>query len=280
MGNSVSNSNVASYPSLEQIMNLARSLVNDTQAGATNTPGEGNILTDNTTIAPFTQQFLNSAIRAVYRELSNVGDPELLKDNVVIAGLTPINGPNGLSAPDPSIQVYLSTDGYFDGSTVNTALLLPSDCKYPIRMWERLSGTNNNFSQMRQPQDGLDPCQQNTNFGYWEWRENKIYLPGATETRDVRLRYVATLPTFFGSMDYANAYVPIQDSLDAVAYKVAHKYATMLGSEMLKEIKEQAVEEMRQLKNAITRRAQSIEYNRAPFGGDDSSGDSFSTLGQ
>jgi hypothetical protein len=44
--------------SLETIMNLVRSLVNDTQAGATDTPGEGQILTDNPAISPFTQPFL------------------------------------------------------------------------------------------------------------------------------------------------------------------------------------------------------------------------------
>ena len=47
-----------SYTSLETIMNLVRSLVNDTQAGATGTPGEGQILTDNPAISPFTQPFL------------------------------------------------------------------------------------------------------------------------------------------------------------------------------------------------------------------------------
>ena len=44
--------------SLETIMNLVRSLVDDTQAGATDTPGEGQIFTDNPAISPFTQPFL------------------------------------------------------------------------------------------------------------------------------------------------------------------------------------------------------------------------------
>lgn len=280
-GVSISNTNVASYPSLEQIMLLARSIVNDTQAGATNTPGEGNILTDNTTIAPFAQPFLNSAIRAVYRKLSNVGDPELIKDNVIIEGLTPVNGSQGLGNPDPTVQVYLTTTGYFDGSTVNPNLLLPSDCKYPQKLWERANGTNDIFSEMVQPQFGLDPRWQNTSFGDWEWRENKICFVGATQTRDVRLRYVATLPTFFSSsLDYSNTFVPIQDSLDAIAYELAAKYSQMLGSELRAEIKELAAEEMQQLRNAITRRAQTIEYQRAPFGGDDHTWDAFSTFGQ
>ena len=47
--------------SLATIMDLVRSLINDTQAGATNTPGEGQIFTNNSAISPFTQPFLTQA---------------------------------------------------------------------------------------------------------------------------------------------------------------------------------------------------------------------------
>src|ERR1017187_3485669 len=101
--------------SLATIMDLVRSLVNDTQAGATNTPGEGQILTDNPTISPFTQPFLNSSIRELYRELRNVGDPVLIKDNVIFTNLPIINSPtNGLGQQDPAVQTFLDPAGYFD----------------------------------------------------------------------------------------------------------------------------------------------------------------------
>jgi hypothetical protein len=51
--------------------------------------------------------------------------------------------------------------------------------------------------------------------------------------------------------------------MDAIAYKLAVKYATMLGSAMLDEIRIDAKDAMQQLKNANTRRMQSIEYNRS-----------------
>jgi hypothetical protein len=44
--------------SLATVMDLVRSLVNDTQAGVTDTPGEGQIFTDDPQISPFTQPFL------------------------------------------------------------------------------------------------------------------------------------------------------------------------------------------------------------------------------
>ena len=66
--------------SLETICNLIRALINDSQAGATNTPGEGQIFTDNPAISPFVQPLLNSSIRKMYRILRNVGEPVLIKD--------------------------------------------------------------------------------------------------------------------------------------------------------------------------------------------------------
>lgn len=266
MGVVVSTQTLQAYPTLEAAMNLARSVVNDTTAGATNTPGEGNILTDNTTIAPFAQPFLNSAIREVYRELANVGDAELIVDNFIVSGLTPINGVNGLGNPDPGTQVTLTTQGYFDGTNWNSNLLLPSNCMYPTKLWERITGSNNPFMEMKQPQDGLVSCNQNTYLGTWEWRANQLFFTGSLSTEDIRMRYVAALPQFFSSsLDYTNTYVPLQDSIDAIAYKIALKYCTMMGSPLLAEIKLQAAEHMRQLKNSVTRRMQSINYERPAF---------------
>lgn len=280
MGIVVSSSIPVSFPSLENVMNLARSIVNDTTAGVTNTPGEGNILTDNPTIAPFAQQFLNSAIREVYRELANVGDPQLIVDNWIVEGLTPVNGAGGLGGPDPAVQVQLTTQGYFDGTSINPILLLPSNMMYPLRLWERQNGTNNPFRDMHQP-GALPSRNQTTALIDWEWRDNMLCFVGATETRDVRMRFIQALPQFFGNtINYASTYVPIQDSCDAIAYKLAYKYEGMLGSPQLKQTQTDAVEQMRQLKNATTRRAQSQEFNREPFGTQDDGEFSNSNFGQ
>jgi len=56
---------------------------------------------------------MNSAIRALYRELRNVNDPALIYDNYIIPGVTPVNGANGPGVPDPAMQVYVGQDGYF-----------------------------------------------------------------------------------------------------------------------------------------------------------------------
>ena len=259
--------------SLETIANLARSLVNDTQAGATGTPGEGQILVDNPAIAPFMQPFLNSAIRKLYRMLRNVGDPVLIKDNVIITGLPVVNSPTeGLGNPDPTVQTYLSTTGYFDGVQLWPNLLLPGDFLYPIQLWERATGTVDNFQPMQQVQGGLPGQQQSTVLGKWEFRNGNLNFEGATTSRDVRIRYYCSLAQFFSqTLDFSSTYVPVPDCTDFLAYEVAVLYATMLGSPGLVSLQAERNDQMFQLKNATTRRAQGIDYHRQPFG--NSSGD-------
>ena len=261
--------NLGPYPSLETIMDLVRGLVNDSQAGATGTPGEGQIFTDDPVISPFTQPFLNSSIRELYRELRNVGQPTLIKDNVLVLGLTPIHSPRyGLAQPDPAVQTYLGFGGYFDGLEINGDLLLPSDVITVERVWERQYRTTNLFKAMAQPQFGLPSCLQGPTLEIWEWRNDSIWMVGSTQTRDLRLRYWCALPQFFSAtLDLTATDVPILDSADAVAYKTAAKYAMMLGSPIAKDLKAESMEQMFQLKQEHVRRAQSVDYHRIPFGG-------------
>lgn len=257
------------YPALSDIMNLVRALVNDSQAGATGTPGEGQIITNNAEISPFTQPFLNSAIREVYRELRNVGQPTLIKDNVIIFGLTPVNSPTyGLGQPDPTVQVVLGFNGYFDGVQTNSSLLLPGDLLYPLQVQCRTTGSNNPFTRMTQCTiGGLPNGLQTTNLGQWEWRQDAINMNGSLTDQDVRLRYLASLPTFFSEdLDLSSTFVPVLDSLDAIAYKVAVKYATMLGSPGLEELRVDAKDAMFQLKNANVRQQQTQPVSRIAYG--------------
>ena len=263
-----SNGSGGSYPSLEEISNLIRGLINDDQAGLTGTPGEGQIWTDNSAVSPFVQPFLNSAIRQVYRELRNIGVPTLIKDNVIVSGLTPVNGPtNGYANPDPAIQVYLSYGGYFDGSTINNNLLLPGDLLFPETVSERQTGTNNTFVKMVQQESGMPSRPQQPTLVNWEWRNDNIWFVGSTQTNDVRLRYYCSLPQFFSpTLDFSSTFVPCLDSADAIAFKAAVLYSRMLGSADLPTLIAEAQQQMYQLKNQFVRRTQSRDYRRQPYG--------------
>ena len=254
--------------SLLTICNLVRALINDSQAGATGTPGEGQIFTDNNAISPFVQPMLNSAIRALYRELRNVGDPALVFDNYIITGITPMNSPTyGPGSLDPAVQVYIGQGGYFDGVQIWPALALPPNTLYMEKVWERQTGVNYPFTQMTQAQFGLPSRPQQPSFVEWEWRNYNINMVGSTQTNDLRLRYWGSLPTFYSAtLDFASTFVPIIDCTDALAYKIATMYARMLGSPGLPDLAAEAKEQMFQLKNATARRTQAQDYQRNAYG--------------
>ena len=259
--------------SLQVIMDLSRALVNDTQAGATNTVGEGQILTDDPNISPFTLSFLNSAIRKLYRTLRNCGDPCLIRDNIIFTNLPIINSPaNGLGQEDPAVQTFMDPTGYFDGVQIWPNFPLPDDMLYPTKLWERTTGTNDVFHSMDAPSGGLESAMQGPYLKQWEWRNNRLNFRGATQPVDIRMRYYCSLPQFFGSaLNFASTYVPVNDCTDFLSTEVAVSYATMLGSPGLAGLQAMAAEHMFQLKNANIRRMQHEDFARIPFG--NSSGD-------
>src|ERR1700678_4525245 len=108
----------ANYPTLLTVMNRVRALIDNSSAGATDTPGERQIVSESPTISPFTLSNLNASIRELYRRLRNAGDPELIKDNYILQSLPVVNGPQGSGVPDSTVQCQLSTSGFYDGTQV------------------------------------------------------------------------------------------------------------------------------------------------------------------
>jgi hypothetical protein len=302
---SISPLQLGTYPTLETIMNLVRVFLNDWQPGATNTPGEGRITTDNPAISPQTLPALNSAIREVYRELRNVGDPTLIKDNVQV-GL-PANSVNG-----PGIQTYLAFYGYWDGGQLNVPPQLPGDMIYPVELWEQQTagavdasvdnvevldstgeiwevgaaplglittspggGAPGNqqvlpFVRMKQPQFGLPSRNQTFALGEWEWRQDRLNFVGALCPITIRMRYLAALTQFTTSTNFGTTQIPIMDCEEAVAYKTARIIAPALSgvTPSTSRLDQQGEAAMFQLRNAIARRAQTIEYRREEYTGD------------
>ena len=266
---------VPPYPSLQTVMNLVRSLINDTMAGATGTPGEGQIVTDNPTISPMTPALLNSAIRTLYRKVRNIGTPTLIRDNYILENLPVVNGPQGSGVPDPTIQQQLTFEGFFDGTSYNPDYLLPSDCMAPLEMWERATSSGNPFCLMTQSQFGLSPRFQTQFLGDWEWRGDAIWLNGAIGARDIRIRYQAIFPQFFGpNIDYTSTLIPVMDCEEVVAYRVAADLAPSFGTAppLIMGLEQKFLDAVADLRGEITRRAQSVNYRRMTFQGNQGGG--------
>jgi hypothetical protein len=253
------------YPSLETVMNLARVMLNDFQNS-----GAGLITTDT---SPQTLPALNSAIRWLYRKLRNVGDPSLIRDNVQR------NLP-ATTVVGPTVQNYLSFDGFYDGTALQGSPTLPADLMFPLELWEQQTNSNLPFVLMNQPQAGLPSVwQQTTALGMWEWRggaqktagtggSDALFFVGATVPVTIRIRYQAALTQYTGTVDFANSYIPIMDCEEAVAYYFAYNIArTLTGiTPAIADLKQSAEDALADLKLEQVRRAQTVNYEREAYG--------------
>lgn len=270
--------NSPNLPSLELIANQVRAICNDAFAGATGTPGEGQIITDQVINAqsvevanPLLLMHLNSSIRTLYRKLRLVSTPTLIADNYTLLGCPVVSGPLGPSVPDPSIQMHVDNNGFWDGSKYWNLLKLPTDMLQPIRLWERTATSNDTFQTMHQANDGLAPRNQTDRFSDWEWRGDRLNFVGATQGRDLRIRYEAIFPQFFSpSTVFATTYIPIMDCEDYVAYETAQKISFALGASAASAaLMQKADQHLFDLRNDRVRRMQFSDYRRRAYNDSD-----------
>jgi len=205
-----------------KIMNLARSKVNDTFRGLRGQ--QGRILTND---APFTIPFFNDALETIGRKLRTEGVKWPVKDNYIMLGITALQNPN------PAIQIYVGYDGFFDGVKINPTPTLPPDLAQPYYLWEQDAGSDLPFQQMGQPQGGLPSCIQGPRLGGWEWRSNRIYMLGSTQTKNLRLKYLAGVPSYeqIDPSLFDQTQVGIADCSTAMANLIAAAYGTARGGD-------------------------------------------------
>jgi len=260
--------NVASsqFPTMGEVCNLARSIVNDRFPGIGGQSGR--ILTNN---APFTLDYLNSAFRWLQRRLRNEGVTFPINDYFIIHGIPPV------AVVDPGVFVYIGYDGYFDGQQMHGNIKLPSNLVQPIRLRQRLTGSNLEFVDMGEPQQGLPSGYQNQWFGGWEWRNYQIWMNGSLQTQDLMLRFTTGQPQMAAPpADFDATPIYIMDSTDALANYVAKLYGGARGAnaEQIAEVKADAESAVDEMALEYVRRAQEVQYRRGPYrgGGSNTSG--------
>lgn len=268
------------YPTIQEIFDQTRVLINDTFKGATSTWGEGRVFTNDWTPNITT---LNMALQALQRDLEDRG-VKTTKEEIFLARLPALNGPLGLAVPDPSVQVYLDINGWWDGSTLHNEFpspsrpdggpMLPLDMLMPLRIEERNAGSNLNYQLITEAENGLPSIYQTLSLGQWEWRGDAIYFNGALTEKDIRIRYRATkLPKFPKDLlaklqppqDFNNVYIPYSDTGDALAYRCAYIFSSARlpaggANELLANYKEQ----MNTIANRTVKQMQRSRYCRIP----------------
>jgi hypothetical protein len=186
-------------------------------------PVSGRLL-DNTEF--FTLQSLNSGWRNMQDRLADNGYAALTNE-AVIANLPAVHG------LDPSTQVWLNWDGYFDGANLFQGWKLPADFTHPIKIWERWSGQNAEFRDppMEKVLDGLPAFAKATAMRFWEWRGDSLYMPGSQRVEDLRIRYVRYLPDFrdIGNQRWFTQPIPIVRGSDALSWYLCAEVAGSRG---------------------------------------------------
>jgi hypothetical protein len=203
------------YVTLENVTNLIRAIANDmiyTQAGE--------ILTDN---ANFMFPLLNDSLEWFQNEVNNHGvttfEKETFLTSITPAAFTPAN--------DPGQQVNISDTGYFDGTANHALPQVPIDLLEPLRLWERQTGSTESWIPVAQAVDGLNSKTPSSRFGSWEWRQDAINLYGATQTNDLRLRYVGSHAVLVTPLDT----LYFRGAVGAMAYKTVATYLSSKNKE-------------------------------------------------
>lgn len=252
------------YPNLQSIADLFRGFINDT---ANNTGGSGTgtgngagLIMSNTN--PDLLSFMDSSIREIYSDLRNVGDPELILDNYILTGLPT------LAQPDPAVQVSLAYSGFFDGFQWHSQWTLPIGVTRVLALWERLTNTQASFNYMTPSPFGLPNGVQGPTMGYWEIRQGQIWMPGALQSVDLKIRARMTFPDFLNpaTLNFSTAYVPILDSGNAIAAKMRILYATRFAPEQYQLSMSEENRLMDKLKLEVVRDMQKNENSRAEYG--------------
>jgi hypothetical protein len=266
------------------VLNTARSRVNDLILTPPGSPtgsdpgqqltqvGGGTLLAETNpdgSLCLRTQIIFNSAWRKFQKDLGNLGYRLLIGDNLIIPSL-PVN-----VNPDPAAQSWLSWNGFFDGTNFTTVPSLPANFLAPLKIRERQSGTNSLFIPMLCSLDGLRGQFVRTVLNrQWEWRQNALYLPGATSLTDLQLRYITFFPdlteTTVGSATIPWYYqtLPVPRCLSALAWYVAIEVVFPRGDEQgYSEARAEAMGEMELVFNDQARADQRTNNRRRPRGG-------------
>jgi hypothetical protein len=247
------------YPNLQGMMDLFRSMINDDGAGQDGP--QGGIIATNT--APFTLPFLNASIRWLYRKLRNVGDPALIIDNYILLGLPALTGPN------PAVQVSLGFLGFFDGYQNHEQWTLPAGAMGVDKAWERVTESGDDFHELHYAADGLAPVQQCSTMRAYEWRGNAMWMPGALESVDLRLRCKITLPDILGdNLNFNTTYVPILVSQDAIVDRMCVLYARRFAPELKDQAEASSEISLFDLRQQGVRLRQRQQNRRSDFGED------------
>lgn len=234
------------------VCNAARVIVNDAGISLA-----GNLLADT---QPYTVTLLNMAYRTLQEDLTDAGVETMAKETTIV-GITASGAPT-----DPGIYAQLSYTGYNNGTANSATPTLPTDMVGPLRLQERTTGSTQQFIPMFPVNDGLPSRGKQSRLVEWDWRGDSIWLVGATQSNDIRIRYNQFLPELILAGVGSPSAVLILRSDRALAYKIAQIFAEGRGSELAGSFEASYEKFLAKITSRTARRKQRGQHRRIPYG--------------
>jgi hypothetical protein len=145
-----------------------------------------------------------------------------LKSEVIFSGFWTV------TSTDPQSQQWIDATGSFDGTNTQASPFLPATLIEPLEVWERIynGSSPTDFLEMDKFVNGLPAVPKGPWNKFWEWRNDKLYIPGSVNIMDIRIRYAAYLADIVDgvSTPWYQQSVPIARCLDSLSLFVAAEY--------------------------------------------------------
>ena len=136
---------------------------------------------------------LNDVAKALFTYTAQL--PYLKRANEALENLLIANGVSVQRQVGAVLSVAPSTSNIDLSATIG----YPSDMLLPIRCWERDGGATDQTFTMMDERDWEPEITPTSSLAYWTFRNNKIYIPGVTTTRDVKIDYWRQLTAIVSS---------------------------------------------------------------------------------
>jgi hypothetical protein len=143
-------------------------------------------------------------------------------------------------------------------------VVLPTDLILPIWLEERPSGGSDLDWVPMLPKMWEPTIAQSSYLVYWVWREEKIYLLGATVNHEVRIHYLKSL----GTIKDQNDDVAITNANSFLAAKTASLIARVIkrDRQLAEDLNMEAGAALNRLVALATKGMQQLPVHRIPFG--------------